>query len=119
MKFSILSFFILFIINNILHHVSEKVVIVIFIVFLFFLMRFITNIIESEFKNKIQHILNDINMYMDVVFNFLYINKMFYFNLKALNSGFLALNRLVIKRLYKFNSLAHNKTLSNKLLFNI
>jgi hypothetical protein len=118
MKFSLLSFVILFIINNILHHVSEKVVIVIFIIFLFFLMRFVTNAINNEFKSKIQHILTDINMYMDVVFNFLYINKMFYFNLKSLNLSFLSLNKIILKRLYKTGSLAFldNNISKNKIL---
>lgn len=104
MKFSLLFFFILFTINNLLHYVSEKVIIVIFIIFLFFLMKFIGNIINNDFKLKISHILNDINMYMNVVFNFLYINKLFYFNLKSLKNNFKNLTDLLNKKIKILNS---------------
>lgn len=101
MKYSLLLFFILFAINNLLHYISEKVIIVIFILFLFLLMKFLSNVINNEFKAKIDYILNDINMYMNVVFNFLYINKLFYLNLKALKNNFLHLNSLLIKKVSK------------------
>ena len=78
MKYSLLSFLVLFAINNLLHYISEKVIIVIFILFLFFLMSFLSNIINNEFKSKIDYILNDINAYVNVIFNFLFINKLFY-----------------------------------------
>jgi hypothetical protein len=112
MKYSLLLFFILFAINNLLHYISEKVIIVIFIAFLFFLMGFLSNIINSEFKSKIDYILNDINAYVNVIFNFLYINKLFYLNLKSLKTGFLSLNSILGK---KINSLKFYTTLSNKL----
>jgi hypothetical protein len=112
MKYSILLFFTLFAINNLLHYISEKVIIVIFIVFLFFLMGFLSNIINSEFKSKIDYILNDINAYVNVIFNFLYINKLFYLNLKSLKTGFLSLNAILGK---KINSLKFYATLNNKL----
>lgn len=104
MKFSLLFFFVLFTINNLLHYVSEKVIIVIFIIFLFFLMKFIGNIINNDFRLKISHILNDINMYMNVVFNFLYINKLFYFNLKSLKNNFKNLTDLLNKKIKFLNS---------------
>src|SRR5690348_4286286 len=99
MKYSLILFFVLFAINNLLHYISEKVIIVIFIVFLYFLMKFLNTVINNEFKNKIDYILNDINMYMNVVFNFLYINKLFYINLKSLLQNFTSLNRIIIKKL--------------------
>jgi hypothetical protein len=112
MKYSLLLFFILFAINNLLHYISEKVIIVIFIVFLFFLMNFLSNIINSEFKLKIDYILNDINAYVNVVFNFLYINKLFYLNLKSFKKNFLTLNSVLNKKAEK---LKFYKILSNKL----
>jgi hypothetical protein len=112
MKYSLLLFFILFAINNLLHYISEKVIIVIFIVFLFFLMNFLSNIINSEFKLKIDYILNDINAYVNVVFNFLYINKLFYLNLKSFKKNFLTLNSILNKKAEK---LKFYKILSNKL----
>lgn len=112
MKYSLLLFFILFAINNLLHYISEKVIIVIFILFLFLLMKFLSNVINNEFKAKIDYILNDINMYMNVVFNFLYINKLFYLNLKALKNNFLHLNSLLIKKVSK---LGFHFIFSNKL----
>lgn len=99
MKYSLLSFFVLFAINNLLHYISEKVIIVIFILFLFFLMAFLSNIINNEFKSKVDYILNDINAYVNVVFNFLYINKLFYLNLKSLKGSFLSLNSILNKRI--------------------
>jgi hypothetical protein len=111
MKYSLLLFFTLFAINNLLHYISEKVIIVIFILFLFFLMRFLSNIINTEFKAKINHILNDINIYMDVVFNFLYINKLFYLNLKSFKNNFISLNSVLIK---KINSLRSFSVLNGK-----
>jgi len=112
MKYSLLLFFILFAINNLLHYISEKVIIVIFIVFLFFLMNFLSNIINTEFKSKIDYILNDINAYVNVVFNFLYINKLFYLNLKSFKKNFLLLNSILTK---KVRTLKFCKILNNKL----
>src|SRR5688572_2242631 len=104
MKYSLLLFFTLFAINNLLHYISEKVIIVIFILFLFFLMRFLSNIINTEFRAKINHILNDINIYMDVVFNFLYINKLFYLNLKSFKNNFISLNSVLVKKINSLRS---------------
>jgi hypothetical protein len=112
MKYSLLLFFVLFAINNLLHYISEKVIIVIFIVFLFFLMNFLSNIINNEFKLKIDYILNDINAYVNVVFNFLYINKLFYLNLKSFKKNFLSLNSILNK---KIETLKFCKILNNKL----
>ena len=104
MKYSLILFFVLFAINNLLHYISEKVIIVIFIVFLYFLMKFLSTAINNEFKTKIDYILNDINMYMNVVFNFLYINKLFYLNLKSLRENFIHLNSILVKKVTKLNS---------------
>lgn len=112
MKYSLLLFFVLFAINNLLHYISEKVIIVIFIVFLFFLMNFLSNIINNEFRLKIDYILNDINAYVNVVFNFLYINKLFYLNLKSFKKNFLSLNSILNK---KIETLKFCKILNNKL----
>lgn len=111
MKYNLLLFFILFAINNLLHYISEKVIIIIFIVFLFFLMNFLSNIINSEFKLKIDYILNDINAYVNVVFNFLYINKLFYLNLKSFKKNFLSLNSLLKQKagILKFYKVLNNK----------
>jgi hypothetical protein len=103
MKYSLILFFVLFAINNLLHYISEKVIIVIFIVFLYFLMKFLSTAINNEFKTKIDYILNDINMYMNVVFNFLYINKLFYLNLKSLRENFIHLNSILVKKINKLN----------------
>jgi uncharacterized membrane protein len=103
MKYSLILFFVLFAINNLLHYISEKVIIVIFIVFLYFLMKFLSTAINNEFKTKIDYILNDINMYMNVVFNFLYINKLFYLNLKSLRENFMHLNSILVKKINKLN----------------
>lgn len=99
MKYNFLFFFVLFAINNLLHYISEKVIIVIFIAFLFFLMKFAANLINNEFSLKIEYILNDINAYMNVVFNFLYINKLFYLNLKMLGKNFVFLTKFVFSKL--------------------
>lgn len=112
MKYNLLLFFILFAINNLLHYISEKVIIVIFVTFLFFLMGFLSNVINNEFKTKIDYILNDINAYVNVVFNFLYINKLFYLNLKSLKNNFLSLSLLLNK---KIATLKAYKILSDKL----
>lgn len=111
MKYSLLLFFVLFAINNLLHYISEKVIIVIFIVFLFFLMSFLSNIINNEFKLKINYILNDINAYVNVVFNFLYINKLFYLNLKSFKKNFLSLSFLLNRKvgILKFYKILNNK----------
>jgi hypothetical protein len=74
-------------------------------------MRFLSNIINTEFRAKINHILNDINIYMDVVFNFLYINKLFYLNLKSFKNNFISLNSVLVK---KINSLRSFSVLNGK-----
>jgi hypothetical protein len=43
-------------------------------------------------------------MYMNVVFNFLYINKLFYLNLRALRENFISLNHILIKKLKYLNT---------------
>jgi uncharacterized membrane protein len=112
MKYNLLLFFTLFAINNLLHYISEKVIIVIFIIFLFFLMGFLSNVINSEFRTKIDYILNDINTYVNVIFNFLYINKLFYLNLKSLKNNFLYLSLLLNR---KITALKNYTILNNKL----
>ena len=74
-------------------------------------MGFLSNIINNEFKSKIDYILNDINAYVNVVFNFLYINKLFYLNLKSLKGSFLSLNSILNKRIktLKFYTVLGNK----------
>jgi hypothetical protein len=62
-------------------------------------MRFLSSVINAEFKEKVDYILNDINMYINVVFNFLYINKLFYLNLKFLRDNFLTLTSILYKKL--------------------
>lgn len=111
MRYSLIFFFVLFSINNLLHYISEKVIIVIFVTFLFFLMRFLSNLINNEFRSKIDFILNDINMYMNVVFNFLYVNKLFYLNLKALRQNFELLTSIFKKKIFiiKANIILNNK----------
>jgi hypothetical protein len=75
-------------------------------------MNFLSNIINSEFKLKIDYILNDINAYVNVVFNFLYINKLFYLNLKSFKKNFLSLNSILNT---KVETLKFCKILNNKL----
>jgi len=123
MKYSLTLFFILFAINNLLHHISEKVIIVIFIIFLYLLMKFSSNLINQEFKTKVDFILNDINMYMNAVFNFLYLNKLFYLNLKSMKTNFYQLTLILKKKLNKtgvltfFNSKIINMSNTNLALF--
>lgn len=50
-------------------------------------MKLAGNIINEEFKAKIKYILHDINTYMNVIFNFLYINRLFYTNLYFLSNN--------------------------------
>jgi hypothetical protein len=75
-------------------------------------MNFLSNIINTEFKSKIDYILNDINAYVNVVFNFLYINKLFYLNLKSFKKNFLSLSSILSKRV---EALKFYKILNNKL----
>ena len=74
-------------------------------------MNFLSNIINNEFKSKIDYILNDINAYVNVVFNFLYINKLFYLNLKSFKKNFLSLSFLLSKKaeILKFYKVLNNK----------
>ena len=114
MQYSFFFFFILFTINNLLHLISEKVIIVIFTTFLYFLIKFISNLINNDFSSRIEYILNDINMYMNAVFNFLYINKLIYLNFKKLNSNFLKLTSYIFYRIDKFKQ---SLLVSNKYFF--
>lgn len=111
MQYSFIFFFVLFAINNLLHLISEKVIIVIFIVFLYFLINFISNLINNDFFSKIEYILNDINMYMNAVFNFLYINKLIYLNFKQLNNNFFKLTSFFFNKIniYKQSLLINTK----------
>jgi hypothetical protein len=92
-------FFVLFVINNLLHLVSEKVIIVIFIIFLYFLIQFLSNLIKTEFVAKVEYILHDVNMYMNAVFNFLYINKLIYLNFRFLTKGFISVTNYFFKKI--------------------
>jgi hypothetical protein len=74
-------------------------------------MNFLSNIINTEFKSKIDYILNDINAYVNVVFNFLYINKLFYLNLKSFKKNFLFLSSILGRKVevLKFYKILNNK----------
>lgn len=118
MKYSLIFFFALFSINNLLHLVSEKVVIVIFIVFIYFLSKFLSTIIQSDFKARVEQIMSDINMYMNAVFNFLYINKLIYINYKLFVVSFKTLTKMVSAKANNITSVAiFNKTFSNIIKF--
>lgn len=67
-------------------------------------MKLLSDIIDKEFTSKVEYILNDINIYMNVLFNFLYLNKLFYLNLKALKSNVQTVMLIVSLRLKKIRS---------------
>ena len=96
MKFNLFFISILFIINNLLHHISEKVVIVTFIVIFFLLTKILNSVIAESYNSRLKIILNDINTYINLLF-ILYYNKKnsFYFNL-SLNSSFKKLNNFLL-----------------------
>jgi hypothetical protein len=69
-------------------------------------MKFAGDVVNSEFKSKIDQILTDINMYMNAVFNFLYINKLFYLNLRSLKNNFKVLTTVLNAKIRVINSSA-------------
>jgi hypothetical protein len=98
MNYSILLLFCLFCINNLLHQISEKVIIVIFLMILFILVQVVSNLINSAFKQRIDLILSDINMYMNSLLNFLYLNKVIYVTLKKVVFSYKYLFKLLRNR---------------------
>ncbi len=99
MKFSLLFFFfILFIINNLLHQISEKIVIVIFVIFLTILIKLFSSILEQNFSTKIKDILNDINMYVNSLMNFLFLNKVLFINTKNFIQSVFSIFNFINKR---------------------
>ena len=114
MKYSLIFFFILFSINNLLHLVSEKVVIVIFITFLYFLIKFVSTLIQADFKARIEQIMSDVNMYMNAMFNFLYINKLIYINYRLFIGSFRTLTEILIRKVSKLTASTYfNKAFTN------
>jgi hypothetical protein len=85
-----ISFFfvVLFIINNLLHRISEKIVIVILISLFFTIIWSLANIMEKDFRNKTAYILFNVNMYIEALFDSLYKNKMVYTFLESLIVSF-------------------------------
>jgi len=67
-------------------------------------MKFVGNVINSEFRLKIDQILTDINMYINAVFNFLYINKLFYLNLRSLKNNFKILTKTLNNKIKVISS---------------
>lgn len=67
-------------------------------------MKFVGNVINSEFRLKIDQILTDINMYINAVFNFLYINKLFYLNLRSLKNNFRILTKTLNNKIKVISS---------------
>jgi hypothetical protein len=106
MKFNIFFLSVLILINNILHNISEKIIIVIFIIIFFLLTKVLNNIIIENYNSRIKSILYDVNTYINVLFTLYYNNKnTLYFNL-LINSAFKKLNNFLInytKKLIKKN----------------
>lgn len=101
MNYKLTIFFILFCMNNLLHQISEKIVIILFLLFVFVLGYFIKKILNLLFEQHICGILNDINMYMNSLLNFLYINKVIYVNLKKLVCSYKILFSYFEKRIFR------------------
>jgi hypothetical protein len=80
MKFNLFLILILFIINFMLHLISEKIVILTFIVILYFLTIILSNIISEDYNTKIKNVLNDINIYINAIFTILYSKRFFLIN---------------------------------------
>jgi hypothetical protein len=77
MKFNLFLILILFIINFMLHLISEKIVILTFIIILYFLTIILSNIISEDYNLKIKTVLNDINIYINAIFTILYSKRFF------------------------------------------
>lgn len=105
MKYSLIFCLVLFSINNFLHLISEKIVIIVFILFLYFLMQVIANSINLEFNKKTNQILNDLNFYMNSLFNFLYINKLIYINVKNKINTFFNFSKYFLTKNFIINKL--------------
>lgn len=72
---------------------------------MYFLLSFIGNLIKTDFSKKLEFILSDINMYMNAIFNFLYINKLIYLNFKQLNVAFIKITSYLVKKIRNKNLL--------------
>ena len=122
MKYNLFFIFILFVINNLLHHISEKVVIITFMIIFFLLTKVLNSVITESYNSRLRHILNDINTYINLLFILFYNKKnSFYFNL-ALNSSFKKLSNLLLnysKKLIKKEqlNLINSKWVRNTFIF--
>ena len=81
-----ISFFLLFSINDLLHRISEKVVIVIFLFFIVFLILSFHHLIEIDFRSSISNILYGIRGYVNHLFDFLYLQKLSFIWFYILNT---------------------------------
>lgn len=79
---SFVFIFVVFIINNVLHLISEKIIIVIFLIFVYAMMVFLKTAVQSEYEKNIQLILNDVKNYANSSFDFLFLTRLFFVNLK-------------------------------------
>lgn len=107
--YNLFLIFVIFIINFLLHLVSEKITILAFIIILCLLIQLLSKIIVEDYEMKLKSILSDINVYMHAIFTTLYLKRfallsnlylvkifkkiVFQFNLN--------IKRLLIKRLIK------------------
>jgi hypothetical protein len=91
----------LFFINNGLHYISERVVIVIFIVLLIIFIRSVSGIIKTEYGVKIGFILDNVHDYVDSVLTFLYAEGVAYRIISIVWMDLFLLGRLVVNRLLR------------------
>ena len=111
MNFRIL--FILFLINNLLHFINEKVIIIIFIVIFYYLLKILSNIIETEYQSKIEAIGNDIENYLISVFNILKYYRNFFRKLIEFKEDFhFIFKNIINKSLKSLFNLKLNKNIN-------
>lgn len=100
------NLFLLFLVNNLLHYINEKVVIIIFLIVFFYILKIGQNLLETEYSSKVTQLSNEVENYLLSLFDILRFYKDFFRRLSDLKldfqSNYLKLKKNVYTNIVKF-----------------
>lgn len=82
------NLFLLVLVNNLLHYINEKVVIIIFLIVFFYILKIGQNLLEGEYSSKINQLSNEVENYLLSLFDILRFYKNFFRRLIDLTFDF-------------------------------
>lgn len=72
------NLFLLVLVNNILHYINEKVVIIVFLIVFFYILKIAQTLLENEYTSKVDQLSTEVENYLLSLFDILRYYKNFF-----------------------------------------